>query len=988
MKSPTVFISYSHDSRQHADRVLALSNRLREEGIDCILDQYETSPPEEWPRWMDRHIKNSNFVIMICTETYCRRVTGEEEEGKGLGVKWEGNLIYQHIYNADTKNIRFFPMVFDTADVEWIPPPLQGATHYRLDEENGYEALYRRLTDQPSTIRPTLGKLRKLPPRERKEDFLSAQIAGLGKISLAKLPSISPDLFGREGKLAMLDSAWEDSQTNVVSLVAFGGVGKTALVNKWLLQMGEDSYRGAERVFGWSFYSQGAAEGRQVSADPFIAAALDWFGDPYPTKGSPWDKGERLAELVKKKRTLLVLDGLEPLQNPPPIETGRMKDPGLCCLLRELARHNPGLCIVTTRLPVDDLKDFVNTSMKRINLEDLSPQAGAALLEHLGAIGTSEELEEATAEFKGHALALTLLGRYLVDVHAGDIRKRDLIPKLAAEDTQGAHTQRMLAAYEKWFDGKPEQNILRIMGLFDRPADAGAIAVLRADPPIEKLTDKLKGFSHDEWQIALKHLRDARLLSQQDPAEPNALDAHPLVREYFGQQLQQEYPKAWREGHNRLYEHLKSSAKEFPETLEEMMPLYAAVAHGCQAGCHQKALDEVLVRRIQQGNDFFSTSRLGAIGADLAALSSFFDRPWHEPVAGLTEADESWVLSMAGFDLRALGRLAEAAQPMRASLEPAIAQEDWKNAAIRAENLSETYLTSGDLSQGLQYAEKGVEFADKSQEWTEQEDNRTVLANALHQAGRLSEAETAFREAEAMQREGQSEYPFLYGVSGYLYCDLLLGQGELQEVQIRVNQTLEWITPQDWLLDIGLDHLSLGRAYLLQAQREETGDPSTSLRTSFTQAADHLNQAVGGLRDAGTQHHIPRGLLARAGLHRVQGDFKQAKRDLDEAMTIATHGGMQLHKADCHLETARLYLAQRETDKARESLEKAKTMIEEMGYHRRDPEVLLVTAELQLLEGDKKAARKNLTAAKKMIDDMGCHRWDFEAAELEKRLQA
>ena len=71
------------------------------------------------------------------------------------------------------------------------------------------------------------------------------------------------------------------------------------------LTNGSGQLRGAERVFGWSFYSQGAAEGRQVSADQFIAAALTWFGDEDPIKGSPWDKGERLAELIKQQRTLL-----------------------------------------------------------------------------------------------------------------------------------------------------------------------------------------------------------------------------------------------------------------------------------------------------------------------------------------------------------------------------------------------------------------------------------------------------------------------------------------------------------------------------------------------------------------------------------------------------------------------------------------------------------------------------------------------------------
>jgi TIR domain len=70
---PIVFISYSHDSPEHADRVLALSDHLRADGIDCILDQYEDSPPEGFPRWMDRHIRAADFVLMICTPTYHRR---------------------------------------------------------------------------------------------------------------------------------------------------------------------------------------------------------------------------------------------------------------------------------------------------------------------------------------------------------------------------------------------------------------------------------------------------------------------------------------------------------------------------------------------------------------------------------------------------------------------------------------------------------------------------------------------------------------------------------------------------------------------------------------------------------------------------------------------------------------------------------------------------------------------------------------------------
>ena len=54
---PRVFISYSHDSDEHAARVLDLANALRRDGIDVILDRYLHRGPEEgWPLWMDRNI--------------------------------------------------------------------------------------------------------------------------------------------------------------------------------------------------------------------------------------------------------------------------------------------------------------------------------------------------------------------------------------------------------------------------------------------------------------------------------------------------------------------------------------------------------------------------------------------------------------------------------------------------------------------------------------------------------------------------------------------------------------------------------------------------------------------------------------------------------------------------------------------------------------------------------------------------------------------
>ncbi len=524
------------------------------------------------------------------------------------------------------------------------------------------------------------------------------------QISIARLPQLlTPDLFGREKEVQLLEDAWanphpDQAKTNVVTFVAWGGVGKTALVNHWVRRLAARNYDGAARVYAWSFYSQGTSDDRAATAEYFINDALRWFGDPDPTAGSPWDKGERLAQLIRAQRTLLVLDGLEPLQQPPNqlgLVEGRLKEQSMQALLRELAAGQSGLCVISTRVPVTELEDYESATL-RYDLDQLAPEAGAQLLGKLGVTGEDEELKQAAEEFGGHSLALTLLGSYLYEVFNGDVRRRHEIEALSADAQHGGHARRVMASYERWLGDGPELAVLRLLGLFDRPADAGSIAALRAAPAIPGLTDALQNLSETKWRQTLSKLRRIKLLAVNSATSfgsSEVLDAHPLVREHFGQQMKHDHPDAWREANNRLYEHLTRTAKEFPDTLEEMSPLLAAVTHGCEASRQQETFMRVYWRRIHRGNEFYFLKKLGAVAADLAALQSFFTTPWREPSANLTSHIQATVLDQAGSDLRALGRVPEAPQPMKASLAMYISEGELESAAGTASNLSEVYLT-------------------------------------------------------------------------------------------------------------------------------------------------------------------------------------------------------------------------------------------------------------------------------------------------------
>jgi serine/threonine protein kinase len=449
---------------------------------------------------------------------------------------------------------------------------------------------------------------------------------GPKKISVARLPVTGSDVFGRDEDVAFLDRAWANQDVNVVTIVAWAGLGKSTLVNHWLRRMVAEHYRSAELVFGWSFYRQGTSGGSS-SADEFLDAALAWFGDKDPRVGTAWEKGERLAKLVAHRRTLLVLDGLEPLQNPPGPQEGRLRDPSLQALLRELAAFNTGLCVITTRTPVADIADHEGASALRRELEQLSSDAGAKLLRALGVKGHEAELRNASDEFSGHCLALTLLGSYLTDAYNGDIRCREEVSKRLAHDVrQGVHARKVMESYQTWLGESPELAILRMLGLFDRPADEQTFRVLLKSPAIPGLTESLTDSSPTEWRAILARLRRTRLLAGEDPHNPGQLDTHPLVREYFGEQLRSQQTDAWKECNRRLFHYYRTLAPQLPNSFQEMEPLFSAVICGCNAGLFRDALHEVYIPRIQRGGCPLCGKGSWSNRAVALLFSSFFRR--------------------------------------------------------------------------------------------------------------------------------------------------------------------------------------------------------------------------------------------------------------------------------------------------------------------------------------------------------------------------
>jgi hypothetical protein len=159
---PRVFISYSHDSSEHRQRVLALTNQLRANGVSAGVDQYRQDSDEGWINWMRDQIEQAERVLLVFTETYARRFLGKEAVGKGLGVTFEGIIISQALYENGVRNGKFRPVVFNEDDAQFIPRELRRFTRYRVDIQEKYEELLRWLWDRPSVAVPPVGPKPKL----------------------------------------------------------------------------------------------------------------------------------------------------------------------------------------------------------------------------------------------------------------------------------------------------------------------------------------------------------------------------------------------------------------------------------------------------------------------------------------------------------------------------------------------------------------------------------------------------------------------------------------------------------------------------------------------------------------------------------------------------------------------------------------------------------------------------------------------------------
>ena len=760
-----------------------LANLIRTElvnhGIPTFLDDRQFTTRGPIPDMIRREIESATIVVVVL--------------GEGT---LESSWVLQELELAQRLGKDTIP-VFDESFT--IPAEPESASVAALLQQNGVQFNTRHGTYIGEAVARLIAMLEGESVLEPDGEPPEVWLEHL------PIPTIN-QLIGRDGELRQLINYLLDDDISIVSISGFGGNGKSALVDAFLNDIAP-GYSGARKVYGWHFFSQEEQGSGAVNSAAFWERALNFFGLPGTPPVHESEKARQLLTLIRANRSILVLDGLEPLQDPPHVNNGQLNDNAMQGFLTSIARDglpHGGLVVVTTRQRVVELSRFKRA--REIELPTLDTDSGARLLTLLGVRGSSQELLSTAAEHSGHPLSLILLARILATDYQGDIlhRLHAELPQNDEEKIDG-----ILSYYtEAWPYQAPELLLMYLISLFRRPVEEAELNAVRAR---SDLAVPLRPLSSTQITRAISHLKAYGLII----ARNGHNDTHALIRSYFSRTLQARRPEEFLQANQVLSQYFRDQPSSVtPGDLDGIDPLYRAMYHSCMAHRYADALD-IYWTRISRGVEFFSQKQLGAFSSDLSAIAAFFPDSWNEPVYGdLSEEQRGFLLALASFELTALGRLTEALLPRYTEIAMFRALGDWRLVCGDLRNLVQILLPLGRLSEALRASNEAVTAAQRLGSsnipgtYSSQLDDNYLLVSALarratvlHRMGQTDEALTEFQEAERLSGSVMDRANGFY--YGLLLTDLAINDTDVADVIQRGEASLRTASDRKNIGDMG-----------------------------------------------------------------------------------------------------------------------------------------------------------------------------------------
>lgn len=887
-----IFICYSHKDERYLDLLLKHFN-------SNLLDVWSDKRIEGAEHWEDKIQKALDScncgVLLLSGNFFNSRFIKDIELKKLLQNQYEKNTFLLPVLAEDC-NIDNYSWI---SKKEVLPKGFKALENIKKRNHN---------KEAVKIVKRVEELLKPIPKSSNtKDNVISHNYPDA--IAVNNFPASNDDFFGREKYFDILDKAWNDEQVNILSFIAFGGIGKTSLVDNWLKRMKEMHYRGARNIFMWSFYSQGSEEDRQVTATEFLLEACKFFKIKKIPKNA-YEQGRELADIISKQKALLVLDGLEPLQSSLE-DIGEIKDNGLQVLLKRLSRQNNGLVIITSRIKLA----FINNQY--IPLEKLEDYEGAELLKSFELNGTNKELEKISNDFDGHALALKLLGSYTSVVLEKDIKRISEIESLRDDKTKTSkHATRMLNSYKKYLKNTIELDILKILGFFDRAISFEVIDVLKNKPLIENINDKLLDVSQIDWKYALNNLKKLHLISDGN----KVLDTHPLVREYFSKYVIENYNKSYILCNSRLYGFFKNKSEKSVIYEDVLYNGIFAIHYGCKSFNEIDTYNNIYQKLIQKQGTGFLVHSKGDHESNIQILLNYFDRSFNKINKNIPSDIKHQIFGLVGFSLISVGKIEVGIKLLEINIKERVLRTKNHHGLIQnVDVLFMIYVYLGKFNKSEQLLNDYIIF-----EYNIKSNKEGYLLSLdkiyleflcgkwenIHQ--KLAELELHYA-----RKLGNENYIF-HSVMAYYYIKIYLYFNiDNDMIEKRIKLLINHSKKQNLISDLGYYYLILGNLKIKQNANKNL-------------ILNIFNKTINYIQNTHMLFHTIEALIGYADALRYCENFEKANEVLQEAYDLIIRSEAKLLLADWYIVAIKFALDEEKTEKANNYFLEAKKLSKEL----------------------------------------------------------
>jgi len=758
------------------------------------------------------------------------------------------------------------------------------------------------------------------------------------------------NFVGREEYLDTVTSWYKNPEVRIGALIGWGGVGKSAMVRKWYDGLEANKIK-PDGIFWWGFY-------RNAFLEQFLNALLRYVSggqiEPETIKGT-WEKVDRIKEYIGQGAYLIILDGLEQMQEGESgDEFGKMAHRECTELLHYLADvpKASGLCLITTRYPLKDLDDWHERSYENLPLVDLSIPDALSMLKKRGVNGSDEDMTEIINRYRGHALSLTSVAGYLNRYYGGDIKHAPKVEFVLSDKERFKDVNKLLSRYaEKMSDA--ERVFLNIFSLFRQEVTERDFAeVFRKRIEGAGFNDVIVKMSELDFRDLSGGLVDWRLISCDE--KKKLYTTHPLIKGYFESDFEKKDKKLC---HKRIYEYFGENAPERAKTLEEMQPLFEQVYHGCAAGLYDEIYANVYMEKIYRREEQFIIHKLGAWETNLSLVKTFFPEGDLSQMPLVSEKTaQSFLLNEAGLALHATGRPKEAEEIYKIKLEMNIRERQWSPASVGYRNLADLQFRIGELEAGIESAKKALEMAEKAKYELYITWSKVYLGWMLYLLGKTEEAEKNFVEADefCIKVEGNR----IRSIAGVFYAELFISMEKIAEALELTRQNLEICQRNNWPAEISRCHRCLGAI--------------DRIRGNYKEAANHLENALEIARKVGQPQLEIEAMLERGRLWLDMEKYGDAIRDAEQVLKIYGRTGFRFYGPGAEIVLAKAYLVQKDFEQAETYAKSAYEKASGMKYRWAEGDAGHLLGEIYLAMGQKRQAgewiKKAVKCRKEILD--------------------